>query len=146
MGDGQRSESEQSKRLFLGEMVRFFVVGIAATLTHYIVAMLCVSWTSLWLANFLGYLFAVFVSYFGHQRVTFQLPTEDVSHQRQAPRFVLSSLSGLAMSYLVLAVMNLVLAAPNWLSLAVVVTLVPIYTYFINKYWVFRQSGPLTPG
>lgn len=130
----------------MGEMVRFLVVGIAATLTHYVVAMLCVSWTSLWLANFLGYLFAVFVSYFGHQRITFQLPADDVSHQRQAPRFVLSSLSGLAMSYLVLGVMNLVLAAPNWLSLAAVVTLVPIYTYFINKYWVFKQAGSVTPG
>lgn len=146
MGGEDNSHSAQGGRQLLGQIARFSVVGFFATATHYLVAMFWVLWVSVWLANLLGYLAAVAISYFGHQRVTFRVPAAEASHLRQAPRFMLTSLGGLVMSYLVLAVMNLVLSAPDWLSLACVVTLVPVYTYIVNKYWVFNSAEPPAPG
>jgi putative flippase GtrA len=93
-------------------------------------------------ANLLGYLAAVAISYFGHQRYSFRVAAEDVSHQRQLPRFVAGSLGGLALSYLLLALMRDWLGAPNWLSLAVAVGLVPVYAFVLNKLWVFRATAP----
>jgi putative flippase GtrA len=142
MGSEDGSYSAPDGRALTGQIGRFFVVGILATATHYLVAMLWLGWVSVWLANLLGYLAAVAVSYFGHQRITFRVPVAEVSHQRQAPRFLLTSLGGLAISYLVLLALNMLLSAPDWLSLACVVTLVPVYTYIANKYWVFKLAGP----
>jgi putative flippase GtrA len=125
-----------------GQVLRFALVGAAATCTHYIVALVSAIHINLYGANLLGYLAAVAISYLGHQRYSFRVAAEDVSHQRQLPRFVAGSLGGLALSYLLLALMRDLLGAPNWLSLAVAVGLVPVYAFALNKLWVFRASVP----
>jgi len=125
-----------------GQVVRFALVGAAATCTHYIVALISAIYVNLYGANLLGYLTAVAISYLGHQRYSFRMAAEDVSHQRQLPRFVAGSLGGLALSYLLLALMRDLLGAPNWLSLAVAVGLVPVYAFVLNKLWVFRATTP----
>ncbi len=129
-----------------GQVLRFAMVGAAATCAHYVVAMLCALHINLYGANLLGYLAAVAISYFGHQRFSFRVPPRDISHQRQLPRFVAGSLGGLALSYLLLAITGDLLGAPNWLSLAVAVSLVPVYTFVFNKLWVFRAVAPRDPG
>ncbi len=125
-----------------GQVLRFALVGAAATCTHYIVALISALHIHLYGANLLGYLAAVAISYFGHQRYSFRVAAEDVSHQRQLPRFVAGSMGGLALSYLLLALMRDWLGAPNWLSLAVAVGLVPVYAFVLNKLWVFRATAP----
>ena len=117
-------------------------MGAAATCTHYIVALISAIYINLYGANLLGYLAAVAISYIGHQRYSFRISPEEVSHQRQLPRFVAGSLGGLALSYLLLALMRGLLGAPNWLSLAVAVGLVPVYAFVLNKFWVFRATAP----
>jgi putative flippase GtrA len=124
-----------------GQVLRFALVGAAATCTHYIVALISAIYIDLYGANLLGYLAAVAISYFGHQRYSFRLSPQDVSHKRQLPRFVAGSLGGLALSYLLLVLMRGWLGAPNWLSLAVAVGLVPVYGFVFNKFWVFRADG-----
>lgn len=119
-------------------MARFALVGVAATTAHYLVAIGSVLYINVYVANFVGYLAAVAISYFGHQRFSFALSPQDVSHREQFPRFLLGSLGGLALSYLVLAIMEDGLGAPHWLSLAAAVCLVPIYTFLVNKLCVFR--------
>lgn len=125
-----------------GQVLRFALVGATATGTHYIVALTSAIYINLYGANLLGYLAAVTISYVGHQRYSFQISAEDVSHQRQLPRFVAGSLGGLALSYLLLALMRDLLGASNWLSLAVAVGLVPVYAFVLNKLWVFRVTAP----
>ncbi|MBP6725306.1 MAG: GtrA family protein [Halioglobus sp.] len=125
-----------------GQVMRFALVGAAATCTHYIVALISAIHIPIYGANLLGYLAAVAISYFGHQRYSFRVAAEDVSHQRQLPRFVAGSLGGLALSYLLLALMRDLVGAPNWLSLAVAVGLVPVYAFVLNKLWVFRATAP----
>jgi putative flippase GtrA len=131
-----------------GQLLRFVLVGVAATCTHYVVALISASAFNLYAANLLGYATAVAISYFGHQRYSFRLAPGAVSHRAQLPRFVLVSLSGLALSYLILALMKSLVGAPDWLSLAAAVGLVAVYTFLANKYCVFRASAPVpdTPG
>jgi len=103
--------------------------------------MLSARYLSVYSANLLGYLTAVAISYFGHQRYSFQLSVENISHKRQLPRFVMGSLGGLALSYLVLAIVADLLGAPNWLSLAAAVGLVPVYAFLVNKLYVFPSHS-----
>lgn len=124
-----------------GQVLRFALVGAAATCTHYLVALISAIYIDLYGANLVGYLAAVAISYFGHQRFSFRVAAGDISHQRQLPRFVAGSLGGLVLSYLLLALMRVWLGAPNWLSLAVAVGLVPVYAFLLNKFWVFRADG-----
>jgi putative flippase GtrA len=125
-----------------GQLLRFVLVGVAATCAHYVVALMSASAFNLYAANLLGYTTAVAISYFGHQRYSFRLAPGAVSHRSQLPRFVLVSLSGLALSYLILALMKNQVGAPPWLSLAAAVGLVPVYTFLANKYCVFRAGAP----
>jgi putative flippase GtrA len=135
---GHRSQSDKGPGGLRGEVLRFALVGAAATCAHYGVALLLARHLNLYGANLLGYLAAVAISYFGHQRYSFRVAPGDISHQRQLPRFIAGSLGGLALSYLLLALMKDLLGAPAWLSLAVAVGLVPVYTFLFNKLWVFR--------
>jgi len=50
-------------------------------------------------------------------------------------------LSGLALSYLLLALARQVLEAPSWLALALAAGLVPVYAVFFNKCFVFRSAA-----
>ena len=133
--------ANQQPRNLSGQVLRFALVGAAATCTHYVVALLLADHVNLYGANLVGYLAAVAISYFGHQRFSFRVAAGDISHQRQLPRFVAGSLGGLVLSYLLLALMRVWLGAPNWLSLAVAVGLVPVYAFLLNKFWVFRADG-----
>ncbi len=127
------------------QLGRFLLVGIAATSVHYVVALLSANAINLYSANLLGYLAAVTVSYFGHQRYSFRLGTDAVSHRKQMPRFIAGSLSGLVLSYAVLAIMRDLLGAANWLSLAAAAGLVPVYAFFFNKLYVFRNPPRAAP-
>ena len=123
------------------QMARFALVGVVATCAHYLVAIGAVQYVNVYGANLAGYLAAVAISYFGHQRYSFQLSAREISHRSQFPRFILASLGGLALSYLVLAIMEDGLGSPHWLSLLAAVCLVPIYAFMVNKLVVFRASS-----
>mgnify|MGYP003630824127 CR=1 FL=1 len=112
-----------------------------ATCAHYLVAISTLLYMNVYAANLAGYLAAVAISYFGHQRYSFQLAAREISHRIQFPRFILASLGGLALSYLVLAIMEDAMGTPHWLSLAAAVCLVPLYTFVVNKLYVFRVSS-----
>ena len=123
------------------QIARFALVGVAATCAHYLVAIGVVQYVNVYGANLAGYLAAVTISYFGHQRYSFQLSAREISHRSQFPKFILASLGGLALSYLVLVIMDDGVGAPHWLSLAAAVCLVPIYTFVVSKLCVFRVSS-----
>ena len=138
--DAQTGTGEASRPLHY-QLLRFVLVGATATGAHYITALLSSTQVSVYSSNLAGYLVAVSISYFGHQRFSFEVAAHDVSHARQFPRFVTGSLGGLALSFLLLFVMDRLLGTATWLSLAVAVSLVPVYTFIVNKYWVFQTRA-----
>lgn len=119
------------------ELVVFACVGIAATATHYSVAILLVELlgVSVLSANVVGYCGAVSVSYFGHSMLTFRVP----SSKARLIRYLVVSLSALILSQLLLAF----LTAKQWfhykINMGVVVTTVPVVSYLLSKFWVYRE-------
>lgn len=123
-------------RKHLQEVVVFGFVGGLATLTHYVVALLCVEYLfiNIYLANPIAYLTAVSVSFFGHSIFTFK---KEVTKQR-ASKFVVVSLSAFLLSQLLLAFLQLLEFNNHRLDFLIVVFFIPIYTYLLSKFWVYK--------
>jgi len=121
----------------LAQISRFGIVGSVATSTHYTVALAINLILSAYLANAVGYACALGMSYLGHQRLTFQLHRDAVAHRRQLPRFVVASLSALAVSQAALVLLRS-FAVPAHFALMAAVLTVPPVTYGLSRAWVFR--------
>ena len=119
----------------LKELVLFAIVGLGATFTHYIAALIFVGQLKLniYLANFLAYSIAVFVSFLGHSFVTFK---KSITKGRTI-RFVCVSLSALALSQLLLSVLQMLDLFGYKVDFLVVVLFIPAYSYLLNKVWVY---------
>jgi putative flippase GtrA len=119
-------------------LIRFGISGVLATLTHVAVFVLLVEWAHLrpLYAAVPAFLAAVGVSYGLNYRWTFKV---DGRHQVMLPRFVLVALVGLGLNLLLTW-----LIVDTWhyaygFALAAVVTAVPLLTYLLSRYWVFRR-------
>lgn len=115
-------------------------VGAAATLTHYVIALLFARVMHPLFSNGVGYLFGLAVSYNGHHRLTFQVHSSEANHRSRFPRFVLVSASAVALSELILWYGLERAALPLWQAQAAAIAVVPPLTYLLGRYWVFRQS------
>lgn len=130
------------KRLPKGEILRFGVVGILATLTHFGVLTLSVETVHLpaAISNGLAFCVAVIVTYLGQSYWVFSNPDHNLVRIR---KFLMTALGGL------LANIALMWGIVNGLGLdyrigfATALILVPAATFVINKYWVFaRHEAP----
>lgn len=114
------------------QALRFIAVGAAATATHMAVATALYAWMQgryIALANFIAWLVAFGVSFWGHQRVTFK-------RQTTLSRFLLMSLTGLAINYLTLGVLLLTPLPPLLAMLAAIATAAAA-TYVLAKLHTF---------
>lgn len=118
------------------QLIVFGCVGIAATLVHYCVALLLFSVLSLdiLIANLLAYAAAVGVSFFGHAFLTFKVPAS----KGNLARFIIVSISAFLGSQGALALLEFWGATPPEVNLAIVVVIVPVISFFLNKAWVYR--------
>jgi putative flippase GtrA len=121
----------------LGQILRFGAVGIAATLSHVLTAVLAESTLAIGpqMANLAGYAIAVVVSYTGHALVTFNAPVQSAS---RFLRFILISLIGLATSSLTVWFVSGVLGHSFPVAMFFVAVLVPVVTYLGMRFWVFK--------
>jgi putative flippase GtrA len=122
----------------LRQLAMFGLVGVMATITHYLAALGCheILGLGLHVSNLLGYACAVGVSYFGHGLLTFRVEL----NRRVLRRFVLVSIATFAASAGILAGLENQLQLPHRLSLAVVVMTIPLISFVLNKLWVYRHS------
>ncbi|MGD8911928.1 MAG: GtrA family protein [Candidatus Thiodiazotropha sp.] len=115
----------------------FGVVGISATLTNYLIAVLCYEYVGLniYASQLVGYCLAVMVSLFGHSKFTFntQLTTGVFL------RFITVSLTTLALSEVLLHFLETSFSLSHRVSLMVVVIFIPVITFFLSKLWVFSE-------
>jgi putative flippase GtrA len=125
-------------RKLVRQLVVFGMVGVFATLTHYLVALFFheILNVNLYVCNLIGYCSAVTVSYFGHGMLTFQV---NLNHSVFV-RFVVVSVTTFLVSEGILAVMENTLQFSHRISLAVVVLTIPLITFILSKAWVFRHS------
>lgn len=121
----------------LREVIAFGFVGGMATVTHYVCAMASneLLSTPLYLANLIGYLCAVGVSFVGHSKVTFQ---QDMS-QALFRRFCIMSVTTFGLSELLLWFLESGLQLQARIVMLIVVVTIPAISYLLNKFWVYRQ-------
>lgn len=124
----------------LRQIATFGVIGVVATGTHATAALLANHQLGLKpiVANFVGYLCAVSVSYFGNARLTFG---RRAMHGPQILRFILVSLAGLALSQALTFICTELLHLPFKIALIPVVTLVPIFSFVLSKIYAFADPA-----
>lgn len=116
---------------------RFIAVGTAAALVHWGVVSAIVQtlhWHPL-IANVLGWIVALQVSFFGHHRMTFQ--GHGVPLWQSATRFSAISAGGFAINELAYAAMLRWSDQSYQVSLAIVLLGVAVLTYLLSSRWAF---------
>lgn len=123
----------------LRSVLKFGLVGGMATLVHITVGILWIRFgLNPLVANFLAYLTALVVSFWGHHSFTFNNHNQPLA--KTAPRFLSTSVLGFLMNELILAsVVGLNLMSPSS-ALTLATLLVAAFTYLLSKRWVF--NGP----
>lgn len=121
------------------ELLAFGLVGIAATLTHYAVAVVAVEVLGIGplFANFIAYCVAVAVSFFGHSKMTFRA----VMNRDRFIKFFAVSLSALVVSQGLLWLLTDIGYFGHRVNMLAVVAVVPVYTYILSKFWVYKNKA-----
>tara|TARA_R110000796_G_scaffold88981_1_gene192377 strand:- start:12978 stop:13364 length:387 start_codon:yes stop_codon:yes gene_type:complete len=117
------------------QALRFVAVGGVATATHMAVATLLyalMQGRAIAGVNFIAWLVAFSVSFWGHQRVTFK-------RQTTFRRFLLMSLTGLAINYLMLGLLLLTPLLPLIAMLTAIGTAAAA-TYLLAKHHTFAVT------
>ena len=116
-------------------IIRFGMVGVAATLTHIAVAnaVLALLIGSAYVASAVGFAVAFVVSYLGHYHFTF---AKNGRHGQSLPRFFLVALTGFLGSLLVLKVIAAQGAIPQAVSLTLSILVIPGLTYPLQCFYL----------
>lgn len=120
----------------IGQVSRFTVVGILATLTYFVVAnaLIFTTKTDAKIASLSAYVAGMAVSFFGQSRFTFRISSTRFGH---IWRFVVLSVLGLLVSYFSVPFVERVLGMhASWATLLTMV-LVPLLSFILMKFWVF---------
>lgn len=118
---------------------RYVVTGVLATLTYFLGGLFFVrllGWPLL-AGNACAFALGFVVSYTGQRFWTFGEARG--RHAVFLPRFALTQLAGLAANSLVVGVLDR-LACPYEISMIVAGALVPLLTYALLRFWVFRNA------
>lgn len=122
----------------MGSLFRFLVVGLVATVTHFLVVIAAVEFLAIdaTMANGLAWAIALFVSYFGHYRWTF---TAQGAHLEHLPRYIVVSLTGLTLNLSTVWLLNSQLGAHYLVATTIGVTLSIIATFTLSRLWAFAS-------
>jgi putative flippase GtrA len=123
----------------VARIIRFGIVGIAATLVYAGVTYLVVETgvAKPIMASVIGQLTAGFISYFGHLRFSFAV---DPDHKSFVWRFLVIAAVTFAMNIGVTFLLTEVLGLSYRVSIVVVTVLIPITNYLCNRFWVFHSG------
>lgn len=118
------------------EIVFFCIVGVLATATHYFVALgsLEIGSVNLYVANLIGYFCAVTISFTGHSLLTFKVGLK----MKFLGPFIAVSISTFFLSECMLWLLEEGLRLDHRLSLGVIVISIPVLSYALNKFWVYK--------
>lgn len=121
---------------FILQLMRFAIVGLIAASVHFCTVVLLVQCLLIapLLANIVGFLAGFQVTYWGHHLWTFSEVA--VLHRIALPKLLLVQLIAFAANELLFYIF-LSLHLSYWIALLIVLTILPIFTFIVNKRWVF---------
>ncbi len=120
-------------------LLRFAVSGLASTGFYFVLVLLILRVTEIRadIASLLAYLAAIGFSYLLQSRFTFRAKDDS---PRQIGAFVIVSLAGLVISWLLMALLHLQLGVPAFWVAAMICVVIPATNYFLFKWVVFTQN------
>ena len=119
------------------DICRFIIIGGVATVIHYLTALLMYhgfGLSPLW-SNFLAFCVAFNATYLGNYFWAFEA---DVQHRKSLPKSLTVSLTGLALSQFIVWGLTEYLSFAFHITLICAVMLVPMVTFSLNRFWVFK--------
>lgn len=122
------------------DICRFIIVGGAATLVHFTAALAVhhiFHASPLW-SNFLAFCMAFIVTYLGNYFWAFE---SRAGHVGAGLKSLCVSLTGLGISQFIVWGLADQAGLPFYLSLCAALMIVPIVTFSLNRYWVFRREA-----
>jgi len=123
----------------LGRIIRFGIVGIAATVIYAVVSAAgnqALAITPVF-ASIIGQVTSAGVSYFGHLLFSFQVKA---NHQSYLWRFVIIAAVTFALNCGVTWLIADVLKLAPRIAIATVTVLIPVVNYIANRFWVFMPG------
>ncbi|WP_168201375.1 GtrA family protein [Qingshengfaniella alkalisoli] len=128
-------------RVWGAEALRFGVIGVSATATHFLVLTAAVELLGIAaaIANGLAFLVAVMVTYFGQSYWVFRNPSHNLARLQ---KFISTAVGGMLANVGIMAVTVNILDLPYQLGFVVALLVVPIATFVISKFWVFAGEPP----
>ena len=124
--------------------VRYLVTGAAATLVYFLGGLFFVrllGWPLL-PGNACAFILGFIVSYAGQRFWTFRQARG--RHAELLPRFALTQAAGLAANSLLVGLLDMA-GCPYEASMIAASALVPLLTYALLRFWVFRHTEQQTP-
>lgn len=120
--------------------LRFGLVGVAATATHYLVLIAFVELLDVWhvLANGLAFLVACGVTFLGQSLWAFPDATELETNHRLA-RFATATLFGFGANMGLMALMTEVAGLPYRQGFLICLFVIPLLGFVLGRFWVFAK-------
>lgn len=125
-------------------MFRYGIVGVIASIIHFSIALFAYKYANInfFASHFIGFVFGLFTAYFGHYFYSFK---DGEDHSKRFPKFLVTALVALILhqggAYLMVHTFNLDYSTRVLPALIVVV---PVFTFLLNKFWVFSNSDEVT--
>lgn len=119
------------------QLIRFGLVGLAATLTHASILWALVEGYRMpaTVATLSGFLVAFVVSYLGQFHITFR---SERTHKRTLPRYALVATGGVSLHGLIFVVVIDLIGWHYWIAFAITIALVPVIVFVMSKRLIFN--------
>ena len=126
-------------RALIFQLSRFGLVGVAATMVHFLVAV-GLNWLgmALLVANLIAFVFAFQVSYWGHSKWSFG--GHGLSRSRSMFRFFTVSVVGFLINEALLFLLQANTDLAPEILLGIVLSVVAFLTFAASKFWAFVGS------
>lgn len=119
------------------KLLRFSIIGALATLVHWSVVVFLYNTFSIspLIANFLGYLVAVIVSFYGHRTWVF-LASDSIESRT---KYVFISLSALALQQLLIYISIDRILLRFEILMILILGITAIYSFLLMERWAFKK-------
>jgi putative flippase GtrA len=119
-------------------LIRFGISGLFATLTHAVIFVALIEFVQVrpLYATVPAFLSALAVSYLMNYRWTFSVSGP---HKILLPKYFLVSIVGLLLNLMITWLLVDIWGAWYGFALLAIIITVPISTFLLSKFWVFRQ-------
>ncbi len=130
------NQSQSADGVRVAKLVKFGVTGVGSTMIHILVAAALISGlgANTQVGNGTAFIVSTLFSYTVNTLWSF---SNRIS-KRNALRFVVASLIGLALTVTISWTADSVLKLHYLIGIAMVVIIVPVYTFLIHSFWTYR--------